>query len=111
MLVDAHSKNDLRKAGRTDFGAARKDALGQQGVKCTYCSNSATQGDHVKSLKSYADDVNEGKISRVDAAKQANSRENVAPACGPCNSSKGAKELSTTPGPGKWVAPNGYYPW
>lgn len=100
---------ELRKAGRSDFNASRSEALAANGGKCTYCDKSATAGDHVKSLKSYADDVNAGKISRSDAIKQANSRENIAGACTSCNSSKGARELSAAEGPGKWVAPNGFY--
>ena len=104
----AVTASELRTAGRTDFNASRAEALAANGGKCTYCEKSATAGDHVKSLKSYADDVNAGKISRGDAVTQANSRGNIAGACTSCNSSKGARELSGTEGPGKWVAPNGF---
>lgn len=100
---------ELRAAGRADFNASRADALAANGGKCTYCDKAATAGDHVKSLKSYANDVNAGKISKADAVKQANSRDNITGACTSCNSSKGARELSQTEGPGKWVAPNGFY--
>jgi len=97
---------ELRSAGRADFNASRKDALAANGGKCTYCgANKATAADHIKPLKSYADDVNAGKISKADAVTQANARENITGACTPCNSSKGAKELSETPEPDKWVPP------
>ncbi|WP_431824780.1 RHS repeat-associated core domain-containing protein [Burkholderia sp. F1] len=102
---------ELRAAGRADFNTSRTEALNASGGKCTYCKNGvATAGDHVKSLKSYADDVNAGKITREAAIKQANSPGNITGACTSCNSSKGARDLSRTPGPGKWVAPNGFYP-
>ena len=100
---------ELRAAGRADFNASRADALAANGGTCTYCEKAATAGDHVKSLKSYANDVNAGKISKADAVKQANSRDNITGACASCNSSKGARELSQTEGPGKWLAPNGFY--
>ena len=100
---------ELRAAGRADFNASRSEALAANRGKCTYCDKPATAGDHVKSLKSYADDVNAGKISRADAIKQANSPKNIKGACTSCNSSKGAQEVSPTPGPGKWVAPNGFH--
>ncbi len=101
---------ELRAAGRADFKVSRTEALAASGGKCTYCdTGSAVAGDHVKSLKSFADDVNAGKLSRSDAVKQANSRENITGACVSCNSSKGARELSQTEGAGKWVAPNGFY--
>lgn len=105
----AVTAGELRAAGRADFKASRAEALAESGGKCTYCDKAATAGDHVKSLKSYANDVNAGKISRSDAVKQANSRDNITGACTSCNSSKGARELSQTEGPGKWVAPNGFY--
>ena len=102
---------ELRKAGLADFRAARSKALGTEKATCTYCGDPATALDHIKSLKSYADDVNAGKIGKVDAAKQANAPSNLTPTCDPCNLSKGAKTLSPTEGPGQWVAPNGYYPF
>jgi RHS repeat-associated protein len=101
---------ELRAAGRADFKVSRTEALAASGGKCTYCdTGSAVAGDHVRSLKSFADDVNAGKLSRSDAVKQANSRENITGACVSCNSSKGARELSQTEGAGKWVAPNRFY--
>lgn len=103
------TSSELRAAGRADFKASRAEALAANGGKCTYCDNAATAGDHVKSLKSWADDVNAGKISKSDAVKQANARDNITGACTACNTSKGARELSQTEGPGKWVAPNGFY--
>lgn len=105
------SAGELRSAGRADFRASRAEALAKandkNNGKCFYCGiNKAAQGDHVKSLKSFADDVNAGKISRADAIKQASAPENIVGACLQCNTSKGAKQLSVTDGPGKWVAPN-----
>ena len=99
------TSRELRAAGRADFKASRETALSGR-AKCSYCDKPATQGDHIKSLKSYADDVNAGKIRRSDAVRQANAPENVTGACASCNLSKGAKTLSETPGPDKWVPPN-----
>ena len=103
---------ELRVAGQADFQAARAGKLAENGGMCTYCTvRPATEVDHVKSLKAYADDVNAGKLTKSDAAKQANAESNLAPACSPCNRGPGgkhAKELGSEPGPGKWVAPNGF---
>lgn len=87
--------------GRTHLKMARQHAL----------IVVADAFDHVKSLKSYADDVNSGKLSKVDAANKANVPSNLTPSCNPCNLSKGAKTLSPTSGSGQWSAPNGYYPF
>lgn len=100
---------ELRSAGRADFRASRKEALTDNGGKCTYCGAPATAGDHIKPLKAFAEDVNAGKMTKADAVKRANARDNITGACTSCNSSKSANELSKTPGPGKWVAPNGFY--
>ncbi|MBP8019447.1 MAG: RHS repeat-associated core domain-containing protein, partial [Hylemonella sp.] len=102
--------SDLRAAGRSDFEAARASKLAENGGKCTYCGRgSSTEVDHVKSLKSYASDVNAGKLSKADAAREANAPGNLAGACTACNRGPGGKhanELSSEAGPGKWVAPN-----
>jgi len=104
--------SDLRAAGRADFEAARAGKLAENGGMCTYCGrNASAEVDHIKSLKSYASDVNTGKISRADAVKEANAPGNLAGACVPCNRGPGgkhAKDLSSEAGPGKWVAPNGF---
>lgn len=97
------TSKELRSAGRADYDASKAKALTENGGKCNYCKADATQGDHVKSLKSFADDVNSGKMTKTDAVKQAHSPDNVVGACASCNPSKGAKELSSTPGPGKYV--------
>jgi hypothetical protein len=55
---------ELRAAGRTDFSAARAAAIKENGGKCVYCNSQAdTQGDHIKSLKQHADEVNAGQVS------------------------------------------------
>jgi hypothetical protein len=102
----------LRAAGQADFQAARAGKLAENGGMCTYCTTrAATAVDHVKSLKSFADDVNAGKLTAAEAAKKANAEGNLKGACTQCNRGPGgkhAKELSGEPGPGKWVAPNGF---
>lgn len=104
------SAADLRAAGRSDFAIRREEALAGTS-KCTYCdTGTATTGDHMKSLKSFANDVNNGIMTAKDAVKASNAPSNIKPACTSCNFSKGARELSRVPGPGRWVAPNGFYP-
>ncbi|TAG05356.1 MAG: hypothetical protein EAZ43_02385 [Betaproteobacteria bacterium] len=100
--------SEIRYAGRSAFSASRLDTLKASNGQCVYCGAAANTGDHVKSVKKSAIEVVEGKISRSDAIKQANAPENIRAACTSCNSSEGAKDLSDTPGPGKWVPPNGF---
>jgi 5-methylcytosine-specific restriction endonuclease McrA len=68
--------------GQADFQAARAGKLAENGGKCIYCTTQvATEVDHIKPLKSFADDVNAGKLTAADAAKKANSKDNLGPAC------------------------------
>jgi uncharacterized protein RhaS with RHS repeats len=103
---------ELRAAGKADFNAARPGKLAENGGTCTYCGNRpSTEVDHVKPLKSFADDVNAGKMTKADAVKEANAPGNLAGACTSCNRGEGgkhAKELGDTPSKDTWVAPNGF---
>ncbi len=102
----------VRAAGQADFQAARAGKLAENGGMCTYCSiRPATEVDHLRPVKSFADDAKAGKLTAEEAAKLANAGSNLKPACRLCNRGPGgkhAKELSSEPGPGKWVAPNGF---
>ena len=81
--------------------------LTENGGKCNHCGAAdATVGDHVKPLKAFADDVNSGTMTKADAVRQAHAPDNVVGSCAACNGQKGAKELSSTPGQGKYVPPN-----
>ncbi len=105
--IGSVTSKELRAAGRADFEASKAEKLGESGGKCVYCNvNDASTGDHVRPLKQFADDVNAGRITREDAIRAASAPDNIVGACRPCNSSKGARELSDTPGPGKFVPPN-----
>jgi RHS repeat-associated protein len=100
------TSKELRTAGRASFERARPQKLLENGGKCVYCNtNAATVGDHVKSLKNYADEVNSGERTLQNAIAESSSAKNVAGACSPCNGSKSWFTLSETPGPGKWVPP------
>jgi RHS repeat-associated protein len=108
----AVTARDLRTVGRADFDAARGAKLSENGGVCTYCGQSASKEvDHVRPLKEFAADVNTGKLTKEIAAKEASAPGNLAGSCAKCNRGPGgkhAKELSAEPGPGKWVAPNGF---
>ena len=107
--VEKVSAAEIRAAGKADFAASKEAAIKENGGKCAYCSaKEATQGDHIKSVKEFANDVNAGTMTKAEAVKAANSPANIAGACGGkggCNPTKGARELSGTPGPGKYVPP------
>jgi RHS repeat-associated protein len=90
---------------------SQRDAvLSKNGGKCEYCGErDSSQVDHIVPVKKFADDVNAGKTTRAQAKKDANATGNLAGACGSkggCNQQKGAKQLSATPGQGKYVPPN-----
>lgn len=109
--LDAVSSKDIRKGiGATTFKESRKEVLQQNNGLCEYCQNRvATQGDHIIPIKKFADAVNRKEITLEKARKQANSRENIVGSCGGkggCNQIKGARELSSTPGKGKFVPSN-----
>ena len=96
--------NDLRGG---DFKKNREEALKENGGKCVYCQeNDAKHGDHVKSVKRYSEEVNNGEMTAAEAKQEANSPQNIRGACPHCNLSKGARDLSSEPGPGKWVPSN-----
>ena len=100
------TSQELRAAGQADFQASRAAALLENGGKCVYCDKAAaTAGDHVIPVKKFADEINAGRITKAEAVKAANAPENIVGACKSCNSSKGAKELGATPGPGLYVPP------
>ena len=103
---------ELRVAGQANFQAARAGKLAENGGNCTYCTiRPANEVDHIKSLKSYADDVNAGTLSKAEATKRANAENNLTGACTQCNRGPGgkhAKELSNEPGLGNWAASNGF---
>jgi RHS repeat-associated protein len=101
------TSKELRAYGRSSFQKRRSEALKENGGMCVYCDvKSANAGDHVKSLQSYADDINTGRNQMSNAIQEANSKTNIVGACASCNSSKGSKDLSATPGQNKWVPPN-----
>jgi RHS repeat-associated protein len=96
----------LRAEGASLFRKVRASILERNGGKCYLCGkNHATQVDHVKSVKSYAEEVNAGKMTKEEALRKMNAEENLKGACMPCNNAKGSKELSDTPGPDKYVPP------
>ena len=97
----------LRQEGQSAFSKSRESALQENNGVCNYCgTRPATQGDHVKPLKSYAADVNQGKMTKQEAITESSSKSNVLGACATCNGAKTAKELSGTPGAGKFVPSN-----
>ena len=95
---------------RSQYGrmtaADRAGAL-ERSPSCPYCGEApSTQADHITSLKQdwtsggWRDDV-ATRTARV------NDSENLIGACGPCNASKGARQLGE--GPGQWW-PGGWGP-
>lgn len=84
--------------------------LQQNNGLCEYCQNRvATQGDHIIPANQFAKDVNDNKKTLDEARREANSRENIVGSCGGkggCNQIKGARELSSTLGKGKFVPSN-----
>ncbi|OBX82994.1 HNH endonuclease [Moraxella nonliquefaciens] len=109
--LDAVSSKDIRKdIGNKIFKESRKEMLQQNNGLCEYCQNRvATQGDHIIPANQFAKDVNDNKKTLDEARREANSRENIVGSCGGkdgCNQIKGARELSSTPGKGKFVPSN-----
>ncbi|WP_455925918.1 RHS repeat-associated core domain-containing protein [Pseudomonas putida] len=100
------TNSQLRKLGRTQFESSRADVLSQNNGICAHCRvNPATSVDHIEPVKKFVDAVNSGNMNLKDAVEQSSARSNLTGACGSCNSSKGSKTLSDTPGPGLWVPP------
>ena len=73
---------------------------------CEYCQNAnATQGDHAKTLNSFKNDVNGGKMTASEAKTVANSKDNIVASCKQCNQvDKHTKDLGT--GPNQYNPPN-----
>jgi hypothetical protein len=104
------AKDIRRGEGGTLFKKNREEALKDNGGMCELCGErKSSQGDHLKPVKSFADDVNAGKKTLQQARVEANSLQNIAGACGGksgCNPTKGSKQLSSTEGPGLYVPKN-----
>jgi RHS repeat-associated protein len=88
------------------FKSSKADAIKQAGGKCEYCGKGgATQGDHAKTLNTYKNEVNEGKLTKEQAKAEANSPSNIVSSCKQCNEvDKHTKDLGT--GAGEYTPPN-----
>ncbi len=88
------------------FASSKASAIEKAGGKCEYCGkNAATQGDHAKTLNTYKNEVNEGKMTSAEAKAEANGPGNVVGSCKQCNQvDKHTSDLGT--GPGQYTPPN-----
>jgi RHS repeat-associated protein len=86
------------------YDAARRTVL-QRDQTCQYCQAApATSADHVTSVHAADAVVGAGMMTQPEAAAAVNNPAQMLGACGPCNSSKQAKDAGNVPG--TWQPPN-----
>lgn len=94
---------ELRRIGTGVFKDSKLFKMAVNGGRCEYCGAAAEVGDHAKSLKSFAGEVNAGHMTKAEAVEMAHSPDNIKSACSICNGEKGGKNLSQQPDDGGYV--------
>ena len=102
----SQGKLSTRQLRGGNFNKAKSERIQEANGKCEYCQNAnATQGDHAKTLNSFKNDVNGGKMTASEAKTVANSKDNIVASCKQCNQvDKHTKDLGT--GPNQYNPPN-----
>ena len=96
------TSEQLRRTATYRENKARERA--ESDGKCQYCQErDASTTDHIEPVKNARDAVNSGNMTKAEADSYINRQDNLVDACTTCNPSKGAKEVSLTPEPGKWT--------